>query len=69
MTTDLQTLEELLHFIHERVDDYGFQHLDTTCDWVGWFGCGIDTPSKWMFRADSFRELLEQMVERLGHNN
>lgn len=56
---------EMLRFIAANVDDYGFQYMDTTCDWAGWFGHGIDTPNKWRFGADNFHDLLETMVKRI----
>ena len=56
---------EMMRFVAAHVDDYGFQYMDTTCDWAGWFGHGIDTPDKWRFGSDNFHDLLARMVERI----
>ena len=68
-TSAAPSIDEMLRYLQEKVDDFGMQKRDTTCDWFGWFGYGIDTPNKWRFEADTLHELLVNMVRAVPPNN
>ena len=60
---------EMLRYLESNVDDFGLQKRDTTCDWCGWFGYGIETPNKWRFEGESLHGLLVKMVESVKPPN